>query len=112
MVDFTANWCLNCQLNTKFAIEKPEVAQLVKANEVIPMLADWTEPSDEIKLKLEELQSNSIPLMAIYPASPNAEPILLRDLLTKSQIVSALKEAGPSQSRTEQARTTLTSRVH
>jgi thiol:disulfide interchange protein len=112
MIDFTANWCLNCQINTRVAIERPEVARVVENNKVIPMLADWTEPSDEIKQKLDELESNSIPLMAIYPADPNAEPIILRDLLTKSQVVGALEEAGPSLSPTEQARTTLTSKIH
>ncbi len=111
MIDFTANWCLNCQINTRVAIEQPEVAKLVAANNVVAMLADWTEPSEEIKQKLDELESNSIPLMAIYPPELGAEPILLRDLLTQSQVVAALKEAGPSQSRREQARTTLTSRV-
>lgn len=96
MIDFTANWCLNCQINTRVAIEKKDVAQLVKQNEVVPMLADWTEPSDEIRRKLEELQSNSIPLMVIYPPDPNAEPIVLRDLLSESQVLKALEQAGPS----------------
>lgn len=96
MIDFTANWCFNCQLNTRVAIEKVGVAEVVKENDVVPMLADWTEPSEEIRRKLDELQSNSIPLMVIYPADPSAEPILLRDLLTEAQVIEALRAAGPS----------------
>lgn len=99
MLDFTANWCLNCQINTRVAIDKEGVAKLVQQNGVIPMLADWTDRSDEIREKLEELQSNSIPLLVIYPPDASAEPILLRDLLTESQVIAALEEAGPSRSK-------------
>lgn len=96
MIDFTANWCLNCQINTRVAIERTRVAALVEENDVIPMLADWTEPSKEIKAKLDELQSASIPLMVVYPADPGAEPIVLRDLISESDVIAALKQAGPS----------------
>ena len=97
MVEFTARWCLTCQANMKFAIDRPKVAQLVDQNGVIPLLADWSEPSDEIMSKLKELDSLSIPLLAIYPADPSAPPIILRDAITESQLLRALKEAGPSQ---------------
>jgi suppressor for copper-sensitivity B len=96
MLDFTANWCLNCQINTRVAIDKQAVAQLVERNDVVPMLADWTDRSDAIRNKLEELDSNSIPLLVIFPPAPDAQPILLRDLLTESQVIEALQQAGPS----------------
>lgn len=99
MLDFTANWCLTCQVNTRVAIDKESVAELVAENDVVPMLADWTDRSDEIRDKLEELQSNSIPLLVIYPPDPSAKPILLRDLITESQVLEALEQAGPSQSK-------------
>lgn len=101
MVEFTARWCLTCQANMKFAIDRPKVAQLVEQNGVVPLLADWSEPSDEIMTKLKELDSLSIPLLAIYPADPAAPPIILRDAITESQLLRALKEAGPSQTKTK-----------
>jgi thiol:disulfide interchange protein len=103
MLDFTANWCLNCQINTRVAIDKDGVAEIVQQNDVVTMLADWTDRSEAIREKLEELQSNSIPLLVIYPPDPSAEPILLRDLLTESQVIAALEEAGPSRSRSKLA---------
>ncbi|MFN3189690.1 MAG: protein-disulfide reductase DsbD domain-containing protein [Aureliella sp.] len=96
MLDFTANWCFTCKLNTRFAIDREEVAKLVDKYNVVPMLADWTDRSDAIRQKLEELESNSIPLLAIYPADSSKEPILLRDVLTENQVLEALNEAGPS----------------
>ena len=94
MVEFTARWCLTCQANMRYAIDREKVRDLCLKNHVITMLADKSEPSPAIDKKLQELGSNSIPLLAIYP--PDAEPIVLRDLLKESQIIAALEEAGPS----------------
>jgi suppressor for copper-sensitivity B len=107
MIEFTARWCLTCQSNMKFAIDRPRVANLVDENGVVPLLADWSEPSDEIFSKIKELNSLSIPLLAIYPADPTLEPIILRDAITETQLLEALKAAGPSQSKTK-----LTGVVH
>jgi len=94
MIDFTADWCLTCKLNLASAIETEKVSTLIKQNKVVPLLADWTDPNDEIKKKLAELRSASIPLLAIYP--PNSEPIVLRDSLLESTVIKALEQAGPS----------------
>ena len=94
MIDFTADWCLTCKLNLASAIETEKVSTLIKQNKVVPLLADWTDPNDEIKKKLAELKSASIPLLAIYP--PNSEPIVLRDSLLESTVIKALEQAGPS----------------
>jgi thiol:disulfide interchange protein len=96
MVDFTANWCPTCQLNTYYAIETPKVKELLEKNGVVPMLADWTEYSPEIKAKLQELDSASIPFLAIFPAGRPAEVIRLRDTISESQLLAALEQAGPS----------------
>jgi suppressor for copper-sensitivity B len=96
MIEFTARWCLVCQTNMKLAIDRPNVADLVNENKVVPLLADWSDRGEEIFKKIQELDSLSIPLLAIYPPDPQAEPIILRDLITESQLLEALKQAGPS----------------
>lgn len=100
LVDFSADWCLTCKANLRFAIETSRVRAAIDRNKIVPVLADWTEPSDEIKLALESLGSKSIPVLAIFPAGePGAappEPIVLRDLLTEAQVLEAIERAGPS----------------
>jgi thiol:disulfide interchange protein len=96
LIDFTADWCLTCKTNLAFAIETENVSTLIKENKVVPLLADWTDPSEEIKNKLAELKSASIPVLAIYP--PDSKPIVLRDLVSEADVLSALKQAGPSRS--------------
>src|SRR5262249_44379380 len=98
MVDFTADWCPTCKTNLKFAVDTEAVLKMVKANDVVPLLADWTDGSQEIKDSLAALNSNSIPVVAIFPADRPDEAIVLRDLTSKSQLLDALKRAGPSQS--------------
>ena len=100
MVDFSADWCPTCKFNLAYAIETNRVKAAVEKNRVVPVLADWTDGSNEIKVALEGLQSRSIPVLAIYPAATPGtecpEPIVLRDLITESQVLEALEKAGPS----------------
>ena len=100
MVDFSADWCPTCKFNLATAIETNRVKAAVEKNRVVPVLADWTDGSLEIKQMLESLQSKSIPLLAIFPAAKPGgslpEPIVLRDLITESQVLEALDRAGPS----------------
>jgi thiol:disulfide interchange protein len=108
LVDFTANWCLTCKLNLKTAINRAGVRDLIERNGVVPLLADWTDRNDSIKLALAELNSRSIPLMAIYPADPNADVLVLPDLLTQSDVIEALEQAGPSRDASAVRQGTMT----
>jgi thiol:disulfide interchange protein len=100
MIDFSADWCMTCKYNLATAIETSKVKAEIERNRVVPLLADWTDGSPEIKRMLESLQSKSIPVLAIFPASTGGgeppEPIVLRDLITESQVLAAIQQAGPS----------------
>jgi thiol:disulfide interchange protein len=99
MIDFSADWCMTCKYNLATAIETSKVKAEIERNRVVPLLADWTDGSPEIKRMLESLQSKSIPVLAIFPPSTGGEPpepIVLRDLITESQVLSAIRQAGPS----------------
>lgn len=96
LIDFTASWCPTCITNYAWAINTEETGKLLKELNAVPMLADMSDHNEEIQLKLQELNSNSIPLLAIYPGvSPDA-PIVLRDVVTQNDVLTALKQAGPS----------------
>jgi len=96
MIDFTANWCQNCKVNLMTAIETKKVKQLVESERIVPMVADLTNYPPALKAKLSELNSIAIPLLAIYSGGDAKKPIILRDLITESQLLEALKKAGPS----------------
>jgi cytochrome c biogenesis protein CcdA/DsbC/DsbD-like thiol-disulfide interchange protein len=96
LVDFTADWCLNCKLNMTVAIDTDAVRRVAEENNVVPLLADYSDMSEEIKQMLEALGSRSIPVLAVFPAGEPTRPIVLRDLLTRGQVIEALRQAGPS----------------
>jgi thiol:disulfide interchange protein len=97
MIDFTASWCVNCQVNYQVAIDTEPTRELLEELDAVPMIADWSDRSNTIiPEKLKELQSRSIPLLAIYPGSRPDQPIVLRDLVSQSTVLEALRAAGPS----------------
>ena len=100
LIDFSADWCPTCKFNLATAIETRKVKSAIDENRVVPMLADWTDGSPEIKDMLATLQSKSIPVLAVFPAplpgGQPPDPIVLRDLITESQVLTAIRDAGPS----------------
>ena len=100
LIDFSADWCPTCKFNLATAIETRKVKAAIEQNRIVPLLADWTDGSPEIKEMLATLQSKSIPVLAVYPATPPGgqppDPIVLRDLITESQVLGAIRDAGPS----------------
>ena len=96
LVDFTAKWCVNCIVNYNVALNTEPTRQMLEELNAVPMLADWTDRNETIKKKLTELQSRSIPLLAIYPGNNPDEPIVLRDLVSQGDVLDALRQAGHS----------------
>ena len=100
MVDFGAKWCGTCIYNYEVAINTPKTRQVIDELNAVALYADWTDYNLEIKNKLEELNSRSIPLLAIYPGDRPNEPIILRDLISQDALIEALREAGASVGQT------------
>lgn len=95
MVDFTADWCPTCKLNYYRAINTDKVAQYVEANDIAPVLVDWTtnEKNDPVQLFINKLGFNSIPLLAIFPGGRPGEVYVLSDLLDEATVIDGLNTA-------------------
>ena len=103
MLDFTASWCVNCIYNTHTALDTEATSELLHELNGVAMLADKTNPNEQIDSKMDELKSQSIPLLVIYPGSRPNEPIVLRDVVSQSTVLEALRQAGPSRPGTSSA---------
>jgi len=101
LIDFTAEWCQNCKLNLNRAIHTKKVKEWIEKNNVVAMEADLTEYPTHIKDKLNELESISIPVLAIYRPGDTETPIVLRDIVSENDVLKALEQAGPSRSVTD-----------
>ncbi len=93
-VDFTAKWCLICQTN-KIALHASEVSQSFSDHNVVALEADWTKKSPEITQTLHALGRTGVPVYVLYPADPEAEPIILPQTLTKSVVLDYLEKLSP-----------------
>lgn len=93
LVDFTADWCLNCHVNEAFALNTQETQTLVVQNGVVPLLADFTGQSAEIKKWLAKFKQVGVPLTVILPGGRQSEPIVLRGVYTQGTLLEKLKEA-------------------
>ncbi len=92
-VDFTARWCLTCQVNEARAINTAAVKEAIARLEVVAIKADWTNPNEEIARLLAQLGRSSVPTYVIFPADPNAKPILLSELISEQELIDALERA-------------------
>jgi len=92
-VDFTADWCLTCQANKKFAIEIPSVRARLKEINALPLLGDYTRLPKDITAELRKFGRAGVPLVLVYPRDPKAEPIVLPEALTPGIVLEALGKA-------------------
>jgi thiol:disulfide interchange protein DsbD len=65
-VDFTAAWCLSCQVNERVALEVESVRKRFAELNVVAIKADWTARSDEITRALAAYGRNSVPLYLLF----------------------------------------------
>ena len=100
-VDFTAAWCLSCQVNKRVALSDSRVVEQFETLGVVTVQADWTSRDPEITQALAEFGRNSVPLYVLYTGSPDSEPEILPELLTPGLVLDALKkvESGRAASR-------------
>lgn len=91
IVDFTASWCMNCQYNKIAVLNSPDIKELLKAKNVLLIKADLTRPDPVIESLLHHLGSRSVPFLAVFPGDNPYEPIVMRDVLKKSDLREVLK---------------------
>jgi thiol:disulfide interchange protein DsbD len=88
-IDFTAAWCITCQVNERVALETPEVRKRFEEKKVLLLKADWTHQDEKIAKKLESFGRNGVPLYALYPPG-SREPRILPQILTPDIVLSAV----------------------
>jgi thiol:disulfide interchange protein DsbD len=91
-VDFTAAWCLTCQVNERVVLNTETVQEAFRSRSVTLFKADWTRQDPEITAALEELGRNGVPVYALYRGgNPGEPPHLLPAILTEQIVLQALE---------------------
>jgi thiol:disulfide interchange protein DsbD len=89
-IDFTAAWCLSCQVNERVALETPAVRERLRAHRVALLKADWTLRDDRISQALTSYGREGVPLYVLYGRERGASPVLLPEVLTPGIVLGAL----------------------
>ncbi|HEX6632429.1 MAG TPA: thioredoxin family protein [Usitatibacter sp.] len=90
-VDFTAAWCVTCQVNKRVALRDAAVEKAFSDRGVARLTADWTKQDARITQALAALGRNAVPVYALYTPGA-AAPTLLPELLTPSIVVGELEK--------------------
>jgi thiol:disulfide interchange protein DsbD len=106
-VDFTASWCLSCQVNERVALSRPEVRKAFADANVALLRADWTQHDDAIGQALTTLGRSGVPAYALYLPG-EISPRLLPEVLTPGIVTDALEKL--PRSATQSAATTSNSK--
>jgi len=80
-VDFTASWCLSCQVNERVALRQPEVEKAFGDANVALLRADWTQHDEAIGDTLAKLGRSGVPAYVLYVPGESS-PRLLPEVLT------------------------------
>lgn len=94
LIDFTADWCPNCKVLEKTTLAAGNLALWQQRYGLLLLQADLTENNPAAQALLRKLGSQSIPVVALFPAGEShQQPLVLRDLFTKAQMEQALVQS-------------------
>jgi thiol:disulfide interchange protein DsbD len=92
LVNFTASWCITCQVNDKVALSTRQVTEALAQTGTIYLIADSTNFDPAIQTALAQFGREGLPLYVVYPADGSA-PRLLPQILTPTIVTDALAAA-------------------
>ena len=90
VVDFTAEWCLNCKALEHGVLNTRKISHLFASDDIVPIKVDITGNNPSGKEKLKEVGSLTIPLLVIYASNKNI--VFKSDFYTADQIVDVIRK--------------------
>jgi len=91
-VDFTAAWCVTCQVNKAAVLEDPGVLQDAAAAGIALLRADWTRRDPVIAEALAALGRNGVPVYVLHV--PGRPPQVMREILRTADVRAAFQAVG------------------
>ena len=92
LVNFTAAWCVTCQVNERVALSTADTAAAFRRSGAVYMVGDWTNRDAAIAQALAAQGRVGVPLYLVY-AAVGGPPRVLPQLLTPGLVSEALTEA-------------------
>lgn len=93
LIDFTAAWCLTCQVNKRTTLRRPEVASAARERGIRLLAADFTARDPAVAAALARHGRASVPTYALIDRTGAAT--ILPDLLTPAIVLDAFATIPP-----------------
>ena len=90
-VDFTAAWCLTCQVNKRRVLSAETVQSAFDEKNVALVRADWTNRDPEITKALQSHGRSGVPVYVFYDGD-GSDPALLPEVLTEDLVLEHLED--------------------
>jgi thiol:disulfide interchange protein DsbD len=90
-VDFTAAWCVTCQVNERLVLATPAVRAKMREAGVTLVRADWTNANPEITRALQQFGRDGVPLYVLYTGKED-RPRILPQILTSDLVITELEQ--------------------
>ena len=90
-VDFTASWCLICQVNKRAVLRTSEIEAFFADHDIVALEADWTTRDAAITDALEAQGRSGVPLYLLH--FPDGTTQILPQNLTKAIVREAVESA-------------------
>ena len=90
-LDFTAEWCITCQVNEGIVFSSSEVRALIVQKNVALMKGDWTTRSPSITAALRRYGRNGVPLNVIINKGKQESAVVLPNILTPGIVIAELE---------------------
>ena len=94
LINFTAAWCITCQVNERLALGTERVRAALAQAGVVALKADWTRRDPAIARLLERHGRSGVPMTLLYPRGTGA-PEVLPAVLTESLVLDRLARLMP-----------------
>jgi thiol:disulfide interchange protein DsbD len=88
-IDFTAAWCVTCQVNKQTTLRNPRVLKAFADRHVLLLQADWTRQDPVISQALNQLGRSGVPVYVLQ--APGQPPQVLSELLSPDLVIQALE---------------------
>ncbi|MBN8215240.1 MAG: thioredoxin family protein [Spirochaetes bacterium] len=98
-VDFTAAWCLTCQVNKKTSLHTRAVEKAFRERGVTLLSADWTDHNPAIARALSSMGRAGVPVYLWNDGSGASATRILPELLTEGIVLEAIGAGKASGSR-------------
>ncbi|MCB0328298.1 MAG: thioredoxin family protein [Bdellovibrionales bacterium] len=91
-VDFTAAWCITCQVNKRVVFGSEKVRKTLSEKGIVLVKGDWTNEDPIITEALEKFGRLGVPLNILYKPDDRESPVVFPNILTPQLVLEELEK--------------------